>query len=126
MNISFSLSKFLFILTIAARLQPVESCFFVLIICYFFVQISSSNRPGAFNGTANVDIDNAFYPIEEIDQILVSFMDMGEIDPSSWIRKYTVVLETKDGRRTYTPANPQQKAHANEKILMKVVPETVV
>ena len=106
MNISFSLSKFLFILTIAARLQPVESCFFVLIICYFFVQISSSNRPGAFNGTNNFDVDDDFYPIEEIDQIQTSFTNGDHINPSTWIRKYTVVLETKDGRRTFIQENP--------------------
>ena len=108
-------------------MQPVEpSCSFVLIICYFFVQITSSNRPGAFNGTVNIDVHDDFYPIEEIDQVITSFIDIGKIDPGSWIRKYTVVLETKDGRRTFSPANPQQKVHVGEKVQMKVVPETAV
>ena len=53
-------------------------------------------------------------------------MVIGKRDPHNYIRNYTVVLETKDGRRTFIPENPQQKVHEDEKILMKVVPETAV
>ena len=92
----------------------------------FFCLISSSNRPGAFNGTNNFDVDDDFYPIEEIDQIQTSFTNGDHINPSTWIRKYTVVLETKDGRRTFIPTNPQQKVHGGERVSMKVVPEKAV
>ena len=89
----------------------------------FFVEISSSYRPGAFNRTTNFDVDDDFYPIEEINNIQTNFVNA---DPGSWIRKYTVVLETQDGRRTFTLENPQQKVHAGENGRMKVVPETAV
>ena len=93
---------------------------------FFFCLISSAYRPGAFNGTTNYHFDDDFYPIEKIDQVQISFNTGVHTKPGSWIRNYTVVLETKDGRRTFIPEYPQQKVYADNLFPMKAVPEAAV
>ena len=84
--------------------------------------ISSSYKPGAFNGIHKEDVDNDFYPIEEIDEVQVYFDDLKRYH-NRWISDFTMVLETKDGRRSFVTENPGEKLFLNRRLMMKVVPE---
>lgn len=82
-------------------------------------------KPHEYNTTHKFEIDNNFYPIEEIDSITSSFNAFGYIDDGIWIQNYNVTLETKDGRRTFNPANPEKIGWIRKETVMTVVPETV-
>ena len=86
-----------------------------------FFLISSACPPIAFKGTHIEDVGDDFNPIEEIDDVQVISTDFRF--GSHWISNFTVVLETKDGSRSFVQANPGERLLLNYRDKVKLVPE---